>query len=154
MTCRTPRSACAWCLLGVRRVCVCPFLRTGRCAVSHRASDCQHAFPKGETSVRSPSHDRTHTPPTSVRAGPGSRATCSPLACLRTKAASAGGVSPCLADLLGKGLTNARNGGGDSRSLAGRPTRLLSCDFHALNHLVAPIPLWAVFHLKRDSHDF
>ena len=147
-------SACCPC-----SVCV-SFLRTGRCARSHRTGDCQHALPKGETSVRSPPHDRTHTPPTSVRAGPGSRATCSPLACLGTKAASAGGVSPCLADLLGKGLTNARSGGGDSRSLAGRIspearlTRLLSCDFHALNHLVTPVPLRAVFHLKRDSHDF
>ena len=55
---------------------------------------------------------------------------------------------------------NARSGGGDSRALAGRIspearlTRLLSCDFHLLNHLVTPVPLRVVFHLKRDSHDF
>ena len=91
---------------------------------------------------------RTHTLPTSVRAGPGSRATCSPLACLGTKVASAGGVSPCLADFLAKGFllcavqTNARSGGG-AHTLAGCiPT-----------HLVALIPSRAACHLNRDSHD-
>ena len=34
-------------------VCVCVlFTRTGRCARSHRTGLCQHAFPKGDTSVR------------------------------------------------------------------------------------------------------
>ena len=137
VTCRTPRSACVVSARCPSCLCV-SFLRTGRCARSHRTGDCQHAFPMGETSVRSPPHDRTHTPPTSVRAGPGSRATCSPPVCLGTKAASARCVNPCLADFLSKGLTNARIGGGDSRSLAGRIspearlTRLLRCDFHDL----------------------
>ena len=91
------------------------------------------------------------------------------MACFGTKAASARCVGPRLADLLGKGFllyplrtvqANARNVGGDSRAVAGRfspearLTRLLSCDFHLLNHLVTPVPLRAVFHLKRDSHDF
>ena len=43
------------CSVSVVTVCVL-FLRTGRCTRSHRASDCQHAFPKGETSDRSQSH--------------------------------------------------------------------------------------------------
>ena len=75
-----------------------------------------------ETSIRSPPRDRTHTHTHQPlrAAGPGSRATCSLLACLGTKAATARCVNPCLADLLGKGFllypsrtvqTNARSGG-------------------------------------------
>ena len=60
---------------------------------------------------------RIRTPPTPMRAVPGSRATCSPLACLGTKVAAARCVNPCLADLLGMGWkrccaisANARSG--------------------------------------------
>ena len=83
----------------------------------------------------------THTPLTSVRAVPGSRATCSPLACLGTKVAAAKCVNPCLADLVTQVSgcspfsTSARSGGG-AHTLAGCiPT-----------HLVALIPSRAVFH--------
>ena len=74
----------------LRPCCLCvPFLRPRRCTRSHRTGLCQHAFPKGETSVRSPSHTG-HTLPQPLRAAePGSRATCSPPVCFGTKAASA-----------------------------------------------------------------
>ena len=58
-----------------RKSCVCvSFLRLVRCRRSHRTGLCQHAFPEGETSVRSSSHTPDTRSPTSVRAGPGSRA--------------------------------------------------------------------------------
>ena len=69
---------CACSLLGVRCVCV-PFLRLGHCTRSHRTGLCQHAFPKGETLVHcTPDVRDTHSP-TSLRAVPGSGATCSGL---------------------------------------------------------------------------
>ena len=50
------------CSVSVVAVCVL-FLRTGRCTRSHRAGNCQHAIPKGETSDRSPLHTPdTHSP--------------------------------------------------------------------------------------------
>ena len=81
----TPRCVCG--LLGVRWA---VHDRTGTCPERPRFAPRRTLW--------------THALPTSVRAGPGSRATCSPLAGLGTKVASAGGVSPCLADLLGKGF--------------------------------------------------
>ena len=72
-------------------------------------------------------------------ADPESRATCSPLACLGTKAASARCVSPRLADLSGKASCCTPCG-------LYRPMPEVV--------VVTPVPLRAVFHLKRDSHDF
>ena len=57
------------------------FMRPGRCTKSNRTGLCQHAFPRGETSVHfTPDVQDTHSP-NSMCAVPGSRATCSPLDC-------------------------------------------------------------------------
>ena len=92
------------CLLGVRCVCVCPLsaraVARGLTALAFASTPSLRERPRFAPRRTLP----THTLPTSVRAGPRSRATCSPLACLGTKVASAGGVSPCLADLLGRGF--------------------------------------------------
>ena len=118
----TAQSVCVVCSVSVVSACV---------LFVHGALHEVSPHPK----VGSPAtHDWTRTPPTSVRAGPGSRATCSPLACLGTEVASAGGVSSSLADLFGKGFllyavqTNAQSGW-------------------------LPTPSRAVFQMNSDSND-
>ena len=112
------RAGCAECLIVVRVVCVSFLHGRGVARGLHRTGLCQHAFREGETSLRRRRMTGHALPQPLCAARPGSRATCSPLACLGTKAASATFVNPCLADLSGKGFllyaaqTNARNGGG------------------------------------------
>ena len=136
------RAVCVCWLLGVRGTVCVLFSRTGRCARSHRTGPCQHSFPKGETSVR-PRRMTGHTLPQPLcAAGPGSRATCSPLACLGTKVASARWCQS-----LPRGLLRPR-------FLAGRTDqcpRWLPKPTRAVLHLTwwPSTPLWAVFH--RDS---
>ena len=115
---RTPRSVC---VLSARcPCCLCvQFLRPGRCTRSHRTGLCQHAFPKGETSVHcTPDVQDTHSPNSYVRSTRIPSHLLSP-GLQGTEAASARCVHPCLANLLGMAWkrccaisANARSGGG------------------------------------------
>ena len=75
------RAVCACCLLGVRVVCVHPScvwgVARGLTALAFASTPSLRERPRC-TARRT---FRIHTPPTSVRAVPGSRATCSPLDC-------------------------------------------------------------------------
>ena len=84
---------------------MCPFCVQERCTRSHRTGTCQHAFPKGETLVRSSSHTPdTHSPNLYALQDRDPEPLALPWPAWELRSRQQGGANPCLADIFGKGF--------------------------------------------------